>query len=770
MNGEFAGMSNPYAGVGVFLVPNPRKMKRLFQFVFAAIMLFATLGLTAQECSNVQFWVYNQSDELDAIAMSYAISNAEGAVVWEGIWWEVTSEGWSEELCLAPGCYSMAIEGDQVSPETVGLELFQSDFVQILELSPADEEGVWDVWFCVEQAQEFNCPEAIGYAEGEGCTWAFEIGSFQEGEEVMWDFGDGSEPIWGGHFIEYEFEFSGTYEINAFFTSFDCPMGVELQTVVEVNGCGEADCELEMEVSTVDGMWYTFSIPDYLEDADVQWYINDQAVEGANGVVFEMGFDFNPNWWVCVDVFTEDCPNGMEACYNNLEGDCPDGSITWDAEGCEYVFNVGNGSPAEVQWSVDGEFVEWSGGAFDWTFETGGWHWVTAVYYSSTCPGETYVIEVNTDGCGEGETCELELDWMEVECDQFVLEAVGQPEEAVLFWTLDGEPYDYGSSELYFTFEGDGCHVFGVGYETPACPEGAFAEVELCSDCTGMEDCEVSLDYVELSEGIYLFSAYTSSGELYGGEVGWWTNGMNVGSGNPFAWTWDVEEPMDVNMCIAFDAWEGCQAGEACIELETPGIACEEIQLVVGGAWTATADWAFELGLEAAIDGWEIAGWSFEEDWSANGAISDTLTLCVPPACFDVFWGWDAAAVDVEALLVSVLIAGLEPIELFDWFEPFNADGFGLLPDCNEGVSVEEAVDWEGAMWPNPANSTVQFQWPASHALGDVQVFHADGRLVTTLPATQRELHVSDWPIGLYHVVCTASNQLSIRHKLLIVQ
>jgi hypothetical protein len=127
--------------------------------------------------------------------MSYAISNAEGAVVWEGIWWEVTSEGWSEELCLAPGCYSMAIEGDQVSPETVGLELFQSDFVQILELSPADEEGVWDVWFCVEQAQEFNCPEAIGYAEGEGCTWAFEIGSFQEGEEVMWDFGDGSEPF-----------------------------------------------------------------------------------------------------------------------------------------------------------------------------------------------------------------------------------------------------------------------------------------------------------------------------------------------------------------------------------------------------------------------------------------------------------------------------------------------------------------------------------------------------------------------------------------------
>ena len=73
-----------------------------------------------------------------------------------------------------------------------------------------------------------------------------------------------------------------------------------------------------------------------------------------------------------------------------------------DSEGCHYVFSIGNESQAEVQWFIDGEFVEWSGGTFDWTFESGGWHDIMAVYYSSTCTGETYLTEVNTEGCGEG--------------------------------------------------------------------------------------------------------------------------------------------------------------------------------------------------------------------------------------------------------------------------------------------------------------------------------------------------------------------------------
>ena len=599
--------------------PNANTMSIFFRIGMAAAWLFLSLTAWAQECVPFEFWVVNQSDEGNAIAMNFVISNADGAVETEGVW-EVTSAGLTAEFCLTPGCYSIALSGDEVSSETVGLELFQSDFVQILELTPAAEEGYWDAAFCIEQGFQYNCPDAIGYAEGEGCTWAFEIGSFQEGEEVMWNFGDGSEPIWGGHFIEYEFETAGTYEVNAFFTSYDCPMGVELQTVVEVSGCGESECVLEMEVSTEDGMFYTFSIPDELANNDIQWYIDGQPIEGANSTSFEAGFDFTPNWSVCVEVFTEVCPDGMEACYSNLEGDCA-----------------------------------------------------------------------------------LDLVWNEVECNQFALEAVGQPEGATLVWTLDGEFYDYLTPEIVFTFEEEGCHVFGVGYETPDCPEGVFAEVEICSDCPPMEECELNVDYVELSEGIYLFSVYTPNGELFDGELNWWTNGGYVGSENPFAWTWDLDEPMTMDMCFDWSSWQDCPSGEMCIQVESQGMACEEVQLVLDGSWTAEVDWAFELGLEAFIDGWEIAGWSFEETWSANGELSDTLTICVPPACFDAFWGWEAANVDVESLLISVLIAGMDPVALFDWFDPFNDAGFGLLPDCIETVETDE-IAWELLnVWPNPA-------------------------------------------------------------------
>ena len=661
-------------------------MRIFFRIGMAAAWLFLSLTAWAQECVPFEFWVVNQSDEGNTIVMNFAISNVDGAVETEGVW-EVTSAGLTAEFCFAPGCYSTALSGDGVSSETVGLELFQSDFVQILELTPAAEEGYWDAAFSIEQGWQYNCPDAIGYAEGEGCTWAFEIGSFQEGEEVMWNFGDGSEPIWGGHFIEYEFETAGTYEVNAFFTSYDCPMGVELQTVIEVSGCGEAECVLEMEVSTQDGMFYTFSIPDELANYEIQWYIDGQPIEGANSTSFEAGFDFNPNWSVCVDVYAEACPDGMEACYSNLEGDCA-----------------------------------------------------------------------------------LDLVWNEVECNQFVIEAVGQPEGATLVWTLDGEFYDYLTPEIVFTFEEEGCHVFGVGYETPDCPEGVFAEVEICSDCPPMEECELNVDYVELSEGIYLFSVYTPNGELFDGELNWWTNGGYVGSENPFAWTWDLEEPMTMDMCFDYSSWQDCPSGEMCVQVESQGMACEEVQLVLDGSWTAEVDWAFELGLEAFIDGWEIAGWSFEETWSANGELSDTLTICVPPACFDAFWGWEAANVDVESLLISVLIAGMDPVALFDWFDPFNDAGFGLLPDCMETVETDEIARELLNLWPNPASHSFQWKVPSDGTGGEWTVYAADGRLVHSERTTAQAgtWNVATWPCGLYHAIFVADARQPLRQQLVV--
>ena len=750
-------------------------MTHYFPWTLALLLMaLGPISSRAQECSDIQFFVVNQAGEnWPVLDVNYLISNEEGMPTADGTW-EVTPNGLTADFCLSVGCYSIALSGEAVNGETIGLELFQSDFIQILELNQT-EGGIWQASFCVEQPMEFNCPEAIGFSEGEGCAWAFEIGSFQEGEEVLWDFGDGTQSIWGGHFITHEFEESGTYEITAFFTSYDCPMGVNLSTVVQVDGCGETECSLEMEVSSADGMLFTFSIPEQPEGAIIEWYVDGQVVPptSENGLTFEAGFDFNPYWSVCVEVFTDACPEGMEACYTNLESsDCPDPEMM-EVEymgGCYALFWLSDPNVWEIGWSVNGVLIEWTTGIFfDYTFPSDGVYSVTAEFYSATCQGELYEWEINIEGCGE-EECPLDLVWDEIECNQFFLEAIDQPEDATLFWTLDGEPYDYGYAEMMFTFEEDGCHTFGVGYETPSCPMGAFEEVEICSDCTWTE-CDVTIDYEELADGIYLFSAVTSNGELFEGEVNWWTGGSNVGEGNPFAWTWDVLEPMEVGMCIGYGSWQDCPGGETCIELETPEMTCEEIQLILDGEWTAEVDWAFELGFEAVIDGFEIAGWSFDSDWSADGVISDTLILCVPPACFDVFWGWDAAAVDVESLLISVLVAGMDPIVLFDWFEPYADVDFGLLPDCFDAVSVAENPLQGARVWPNPAGESIQWTLPHSDEACELTVYTLDGRILLTdqLFGRSGRLDVSDWSNGWYVLSWETSGMAPMMQRIFVV-
>jgi len=225
-------------------------------------------------------------------------------------------------------------------------------------------------------------------------------------------------------------------------------------------------------------------------------------------------------------------------------------------------------------------------------------------------------------------------------------------------------------------------------------------------------------------------------------------------------------------MCFDYSSWQDCPSGEMCIQVESQGMTCEEVQLVLDGSWTAEVDWSFELGLEAFIDGWEIAGWSFEETWSADGEISDTLTICVPPACFDAFWGWEAGNVDVESLLIWVLIEGGDSAVLFDWFDPFNDAGFGLLPDCNNAVSAVALEQEKIHSWPNPAHTEIRWQLPMDWVSGELQVFDARGRQVHMERVFQGagRLDVSSWPVGLYSARWRGRERSYVPFKILIVR
>ncbi len=460
-------------------------------FGLTFVLAFLTLHVEAQDCANVEFAVFNTTGgEIPQLNVTYEISFLNSETAETGLW-EVAEEGVFAPMCLPVGCYFIAIEGASVNPNAIEVQLMQSDYIMILSgWVRVMNEGAWITEFCVETPMEFYCPEAIDYAAGEGCQWSFEIGSFQPGESVDWNFGDGGESVVGGHFMEHVFSSAGTYEVTAFFTSFDCPMGVYLTTTIVVEGCGEEECDLEMDVSSADGMWYLFEIPEQPDGAIIEWYIDGQVVPptSENGLTFEAGFDFNPYWSVCVEVYTDNCPDGMEACYTNLESsDCPD-SDAMEVEylgGCDALFWIYDENVTEIGWSVNGDLIEWTTGIFfDYTFPSDGVYSVTAELYSATCQGELYEWEIEIEGCDE-DACLLEVEWGEIECNEFLIGALNQPEDATIFWTLDGEPYDYGVSALTYTFEEDGCHVFSAGYETPECPAGVFAEVEICSDCTG---------------------------------------------------------------------------------------------------------------------------------------------------------------------------------------------------------------------------------------------------------------------------------------------
>ena len=222
----------------------------LTQFASASVLGFS------QECANVEFITLNTSGgEIAQLNVAYEINAAVGELEESGLW-EVTSDDVVTPLCLPAGCYTLLISGSSVSPNTLEVQLAQSDYIMILDWDQGAGEGEWVTEFCVENAQQFDCPEVIYFEAGEGCTWAFEIGSFQEGENVVWNFGDGQESVEGGHFHVHDFPNTGTYEVTAFFTSFDCPMGVYLTTTVDVQGAVKRSahwkwtCQVRMECGT----------------------------------------------------------------------------------------------------------------------------------------------------------------------------------------------------------------------------------------------------------------------------------------------------------------------------------------------------------------------------------------------------------------------------------------------------------------------------------------------------------------------------------------
>ena len=150
---------------------------------------------------------------------------------------------WVEGECENQGCIY-----EDGTFYNVGSEVFISDCEYIYCESPNNWSSVIEIPDCEED--EF-CPNNINviFPKWDFCSWAFEIdtiwpdiGTPPTWIEVTWDFGDGTVQT-GTDFWAYNvYDTDGVYDVFVQYWDSNCPEGVELSVVIQVEGCGEVDC------------------------------------------------------------------------------------------------------------------------------------------------------------------------------------------------------------------------------------------------------------------------------------------------------------------------------------------------------------------------------------------------------------------------------------------------------------------------------------------------------------------------------------------------
>jgi len=484
---------------------------------------------------------------------------------------------------------------------------------------------------------QIDCPDTM-YADGDGCDWVFEIGSFQEGEAVIWSFGDLATEE-GGHFNTFSFPESGTYIVCAVFYSDFCPDGVDICTEVVVEGCQESEgCEevsMLLDDDTADG----FVIVDILgveESANWVLTLNGAVIAENVDSVSLVASDLDDSWELCLHYFSEDCPDGLVICSGpgaNAEG-CPE-EIWIGGEGCEFISSVCNYTPGElVLWTYsDGAEAT---GHFNWhTFETNGIYEVCATYTSPAClDGVTLCEEIIVEDCASDSLeCGLDfiVEWTPIDGGGFYngysVTATGFSNDALLNWIVNGEPAQAGglNPNILLLSGDDFPYVVCAWYSTEECND-----VEGCVTIEGGDGC-LPGDLLVDTDGcsaIFTFNTpvdvaidwmfWDFGDESYSDNADFIQDYVYEGNGN-----YNAQVTVGVGNCVevfyADVVIEGCEA-------ETD---CESVQL--------TLEWSSDLIVPDLLN-WELQGpdvfydGTVELDGENYWSVWDTL--CLAEGCY----------------------------------------------------------------------------------------------------------------------------------------
>ena len=279
-----------------------------------------------------------------------------------------------------------------------------------------------------------DCPEQIEviFPKWDMCSWAFGLDSDDEFAEVLWDFGDGTDPEWGSAWASHNYESDGIYIVSVEYYSSSCQDGVSLHLTIMVEGCaGEVDCIDQDQIDNdmvctqqyepvcgCDNVTYSNECYAYHYGGVTSWVQGECENQGCiyeDGTFYNIGSEVflseceyvyceGPNNWSSV-IEIPDC-GGDELCPNNINVIPP----KWDM--CSWAFGVDtlwsdSGTPpswVEVIWNFGNGSVQtgtnfWASNIYD----TDGVYEVFVQYSDSNCPdGIELSVVILVQGCGEG--------------------------------------------------------------------------------------------------------------------------------------------------------------------------------------------------------------------------------------------------------------------------------------------------------------------------------------------------------------------------------
>ncbi len=407
------------------------------------------------------------------------------------------------------------------------------------------------------------CPEGIFSAPGEECgLMNFEIGGFVPGESVTWFPGDGSPSEVTPHFYFHHYAEPGIYNVCAFYTSPNCPEGVQLCIEITVAPCTTNDCPAEINMQQVDCDTYVFNVNSGT-NAQVIWDFGDNNF-GA-GSVADHTFSTNGLFIVTAQYFSANCPNGVTLIYTVLvnceTGDiCPDHISSFDGLLCGTInFEIGSFVEGEaVTWNPgDGSGQVFGGHFLSHHYDQPGVYTVCAFYSSPVCPeGVELCTTVTIPNCN-GPECPTAITAQQIGCASYVFQVTDNINSQVI-WNFGDNTSGSTGFIADHSYNSNGLYIVTAQYFSSACPNGVTLVYTVEVNCTTGANCP---DHIANSAGNDCGVMNFEIGSFVEGESVIWYPGDESGQvqGGHF-FTHTYASPGEYSVC-AFYTSPNCPNG-----------------------------------------------------------------------------------------------------------------------------------------------------------------------------------------------------------------